>query len=186
MRTSLQNTVTDLLKDKLSEGKTLCFSVTSGSMEPQIRAGDRVIVSGCRVAELKAGDIILFQKGSIFCTHRFVRKLDSDLVIAKGDRQTGFDTPFHQSQIIGKVMAIERNQRRIDLRRPKLQQRNNFIGQLANIQWTIYSSAKHIQRALFKNRHSTFLIRMILSPISMIIRLVNHKIFINDNGNRIK
>lgn len=57
--------------------------VVSGSMEPEIHTGSLVFID-MKKTEAEVGDIIAFEKGSIFVTHR-IEKITEEGYITKGD-----------------------------------------------------------------------------------------------------
>ncbi|MCP4362281.1 MAG: hypothetical protein GY796_30105, partial [Chloroflexi bacterium] len=77
------------------------------SMWPFLREGDMVVVEHIQSHKLQNGDLLVVKRNANFITHRLVDKRDSVLV-TKGDNRFGFDAPVVQSEILGKVIAIER------------------------------------------------------------------------------
>jgi signal peptidase I len=87
-------------------GQYFSFKVTSWSMFPTIRKGDLVSIGPA--VSLQSGDILVFQRaGEIIC-HRLVRFGAADDVYTKGDSEEGEGTPIRQTDILGKVQALNR------------------------------------------------------------------------------
>ncbi len=79
------------------------FEVATGSMEDAISVGDAVLV---KINEdYKVGDVVTYQNGGDFITHRVV-SIDDNYVITKGDANNVNDNPVEQNMILGKVVKI--------------------------------------------------------------------------------
>ncbi len=74
--------------------------VLSGSMEPEISAGDLVVV--IESYDYKVGDVVVYQDGRMAVTHRIV-SISEDEVITRGDANNVEDDPISVEQIKGKV-----------------------------------------------------------------------------------
>jgi signal peptidase I len=84
-------------------------------MLPTLNVGDIIIVQGVPASELRAdhltGDVVVYKSPSIpdyRIVHRAVKvetRLDGIWITTKGDNNVGTDTPFHESYLIGKVVA---------------------------------------------------------------------------------
>lgn len=83
-------------------GYTL-FEVQTGSMEPEISAGDWIIVKATNNIELK--DIITYNQDGEYITHRVIGTYNKTYV-TKGDANNSKDEPIDANQIIGKVVKI--------------------------------------------------------------------------------
>ena len=79
------------------------FEVQTGSMEPEISAGDWIIVKYDNNIELN--DIVTFQQKDDFITHRVIESYNGTFV-TKGDANNAKDKPISKEQIIGKVTKI--------------------------------------------------------------------------------
>jgi 2-polyprenyl-3-methyl-5-hydroxy-6-metoxy-1,4-benzoquinol methylase len=87
-------------------------------MFPSIRSGDTVIIRPARVAEIGIGDIIVHRTGQRLVAHRLIKKKKVDgflFFITKGDYLSSPDPPISASQLLGKVVSIERGSRIIQL-----------------------------------------------------------------------
>ncbi len=79
------------------------FEVQTGSMEPEISAGDWIIVKEKKSFALD--DVITFQQDGNFITHRIIEKY-SDTFITKGDANNSEDDPINADQIVGEVVSV--------------------------------------------------------------------------------
>ena len=78
--------------------------VISGSMEPEIRINDLVVVQ--EKENYQIGDIISFKSGNSIVTHRIVGT-DVDGYLTQGDANNTPDlAPVAIGQVVGKVMCI--------------------------------------------------------------------------------
>ena len=72
--------------------------VLSGSMESRLSVDDLIIIKA--TDNYKVNDIVLFQDGNSFVTHRII-EIDGDTVTTKGDANNVADEPINKSQIKG-------------------------------------------------------------------------------------
>ncbi len=79
------------------------FEVATGSMEDTIKVGDAVLVK--IRDDFNVGDIITYQSGEDFITHRVVSSIDNK-VITKGDANNVNDNPIDKNMVLGKVVKI--------------------------------------------------------------------------------
>lgn len=75
------------------------FEVQTGSMEPEISAGDWIIVKSEKDYELK--DVVTFEIDGEFVTHRIINKY-GDTFVTRGDANNAKDSPISKEQIVGK------------------------------------------------------------------------------------
>ena len=79
------------------------FKIATGSMEPTINIGSRVIIK--LTNDIKDNDIIVYKKDLDYVCHR-VEKINKNGVICKGDNNNVEDDEISKSNIIGKVIFI--------------------------------------------------------------------------------
>lgn len=79
------------------------FEVATGSMKEEIDIGDAVLVK--INSDFDVGDIITYQSGEDFITHRVVSKTEH-YIITKGDANNVNDNPIDKSLVLGKVVKI--------------------------------------------------------------------------------
>ena len=118
----------------LRKGHHVKFRAPGDSMYPTICDGDIVSVTPIETGSITIGDIILYRHRSGVTAHRVMRILkrseknscsalqgpqDRSLsetleFVFRGDAAINNDAPVSSEQILGKVVSIERNGRRID------------------------------------------------------------------------
>ena len=102
----------------LAHGRTIKFSAPGGSMRPTIRGGEVIHVEPVRPAAIAAGDIILFHQGTRIVAHRVVRVAQSGGVrafLTRGDAAFAADPWVVAGAVMGRVIAVERGGRTVDL-----------------------------------------------------------------------
>ena len=92
-------------------------------MAPSILPGDLVLIQRANLDEISPGDVVLFlQKGRLF-VHRVVdRKVaatagcpEGSCLITRGDRLRHEDPPVTSSELLGRVVSLERDNRKVEL-----------------------------------------------------------------------
>ena len=80
-----------------------CFQIGSNSMSPTITTNDLIIVH--LNDNIKKGDIITYEDGDTFVTHRVMEVNDTGY-ITKGDANQSEDQAILKDQVVGKVVQI--------------------------------------------------------------------------------
>ena len=141
----------DLGAELLSLGLGVRFRAPGTSMHPTIRHGDLITVEPVEPCNLKNGDIILYHLQNSFIAHRIVNIEDQNgcglSFILRGDASAGCDAPVKPEQVLGKVVSLERNHRRIDPYSWRVRFRSMVYLWLARLkryvfQWFLPQSAK--------------------------------------------
>lgn len=102
--------------------------VRGRSMEPFLREGDRVEAVAVSPESLKPGDLLVFEKGGEATVHRLLA-VRGGLFLEKGDGQgTGTWLPWPKT--VGRVVALSRGGRRVDLLSPPWPRRMALLGRL--------------------------------------------------------
>ena len=108
----------DLGAELLSRGCGVRFRAPGTSMHPTIRHMNLITVESVAPWNLKRGDIILYRLQKSFIAHRIVHIESQNgcglTFILRGDASAGCDAPVKPEQVLGKVVCLERNHRRID------------------------------------------------------------------------
>ena len=79
------------------------FEVATGSMHGSIEINDAVLVK--IDDEYKVNDIVTYQNGEDYITHRVI-EIEDDYVITKGDANNVNDNPIDKKLILGRVVKV--------------------------------------------------------------------------------
>lgn len=108
-----------LAQEVLGRGGSFRFQAGGSSMHPFIRGGDVLLVEPVAPARLRPGEIIFYHRGGTsHMVHRLVRRVEKDgrlMFIAQGDNVVGADAPILAEQVLGMVVEIQRDGRRMRL-----------------------------------------------------------------------
>jgi hypothetical protein len=148
-----QGVIAELYREALRKGQPLWFRVSSGSMHPLLRIGEEVYIEPARAEDLQVGEIAAFETDAGLVIHRIVqRRADrhgvqliemSDVHLRAGRVENG--------AAIGRVAAIGRGKRRIDLQRPVAQKCGQVIARVRYRFYTIHSRNRLAQIILRKS-----------------------------------
>lgn len=108
-----------VLEDVVAGGESVNFSPKGKSMLPTIRENiDSVIISPAQ--EIKKYDIVLYRrKNGKIVLHRVVIA-HKDYFVMCGDNQFQLEYPITREQVIGKISAIKRKDKLINIENPNL------------------------------------------------------------------
>jgi len=128
--------------DLLARGHQVRFQATGSSMYPTIRDKDVITVAAADAAGIKKGDIVLYRLGQGVIAHRVVGIEQTDEGVARrvtfrGDSADLADAPVVPDQILGRVLAVDRAGRHI-----------NLVGQWAGLRQRVRASASKVKRVL--------------------------------------
>ncbi len=87
-------------------------TITSGSMWPQLKVNDLILMKGATGDEVEAGQIIIFKNQRGFTIHRLLRKENGKL-ITKGDANNVEDVPVLPQDVIGRAVYVGKKPFRI-------------------------------------------------------------------------
>jgi signal peptidase len=104
----------------------VCLKVTGASMMPAIWPGDIITVRRCNIAELRLGQIVLSRRDEKLFAHR-ITSICGNLVTTRGDSLEYNDPAITVPDIIGQVIHLVRNGRRVHLRQSWWQNISSFI-----------------------------------------------------------
>jgi hypothetical protein len=110
-----------LSRDILGQGYGLRFRARGGSMVPWICDGDVLSVVPKAQVEVRVGDVVLYRDspGKIV-VHRVVAEQgqqEARRLLIRGDWRSQADGWISDTEVLGKVVAVERGERRIELSR---------------------------------------------------------------------
>jgi signal peptidase len=97
----------------LTLGYSIRFQAPGRSMEPTIFHGETITAEPVEPSRVGRGDIILYRQGKGVIAHRVLRAHHS--FITRGDALVVLDDPVKSSEVLGKVICVERAGRRIRL-----------------------------------------------------------------------
>jgi hypothetical protein len=114
----------------LADGISVRFRAGGRSMTPTIEDGEVLIVAPIAAPDVKVADVVFCQPRSRSVAHR-VLSIERDAAQTTrltlcGDAALEIDSPVTAEQVYGRVIAIERAGRRVDLEAPA-----GFLGRLA-------------------------------------------------------
>lgn len=103
-----------LISEILDHGQNTKISVSGHSMYPFLRDGlDSVELTKAKFEQLGRGDIVMIRRpNSCYVMHRICKK-KSDCFFMVGDAQQCIEGPLYPEQLIAKVTAIWRKEKRI-------------------------------------------------------------------------
>lgn len=128
----------------LGRGRALRFKAKGGSMSPFIRNGDVVEVVPFK-GKINLGDIILyFSSWGTPVVHRVIQR-NKESIITKGDSVPSSDHPVLFKQVLGRVVAVEKNGWCIRLDRPMVRLLNILLATISPFSSLIYASFKFIK-----------------------------------------
>ncbi len=107
-----------LSRDILEKGKSIRFQANGWSMRPFIRDGDFIVVSPVENSSIRTGDVVfhLTTENKVM-VHRVIKKYKKDednriIMFIKGDATFSFPEKVEMQNVLGKVVAVERNGRK--------------------------------------------------------------------------
>ncbi len=112
----------------------LSLRVQGTSMLPWVRPGDIAMVRQISIENVRCGDIVMFRRENRLFVHRAVKKRgspDGMELLSKGDAHPTLDGAVREQELLGRVVRIYRDCRRIDLDTPGQLALGLFISQLS-------------------------------------------------------
>ena len=102
-------------RKKMTKGENIKVKVLDKGMMPTINIGDIAEVMSVQVTNLKSNNIIFFRQNDTFMVRRIIECIfsGSGQFKVKGDNQSEAEPLVNASQIIGKVVAFERDGQKI-------------------------------------------------------------------------
>lgn len=107
------------------------------SMIPTIYPGDILLVEHDPFARLLPGDVVLASRANRFFAHRVVRLTalgGKPRVITRGDALIENDPPFFDEEVLGRVTAVVRGEKRIEF------SGQEDLGRRRVLQWAVQHS----------------------------------------------
>ncbi|NTU70000.1 hypothetical protein HGB13_04250 [bacterium] len=120
----------------LQNNQIVDIPLTGHCMKPLLRETDIITVKPVKVENLSCGDIVLYHINGRLKCHRFLRFNnydDKQYLITKSDRRHTCDPPVPSSNLLGKVVHVERNGKKIDYETTKWTRINFVLGKISPI-----------------------------------------------------
>ena len=138
-----------LCQEVLGKGSYLRFRALGGSMFPFIRPGDIITAKSIPPDDLTVGQVLFYYKDGNFFAHRLKEKSGNSLMITRGDNLPSSDNFIRRSEVLGKIVMIERKGKKIDMESGLMRLVNWTIARI-HIYWIIRSMSLggRIKRAL--------------------------------------
>jgi signal peptidase I len=156
-------TVAELLQSDLKTGERIRFAVTSNSMQPVLGIAEYVIAEAIPAEHIQCGDILVVQRKDDFLTHRAISRSKNGW-LTKGDNNSLPDPPTPVEQIVGRVMAVEKERRKIDLQERKWIYIGTLLAKLGKLE----------TRAFFVHRYLRYPFRIMIRVLqkTVIMRII--------------
>jgi hypothetical protein len=122
------------IADALKRVGRISLRVHGTSMQPWVRPKDIALIRQISIENVRCGDVVLFRRENHLFVHRIVEKwgsLNAAQLLSKGDAHPSSDGIVQEQELLGRVMRIYRNGRRIDLDAPRQLALGLFISQLS-------------------------------------------------------
>ena len=140
------------LEDQSKVGEIHRITVRGTSMLPLIRDGDVLVVTFSD-EKLRRGDVVLFRQGNELLAHRALNLANrTNLLLTKGDHLLQSDPKRSREQILGKVIAVERGARKIDLQTLDMRWTSLLIAESMLVELAIYNLGLRLQQWIFGQR----------------------------------
>ncbi|MFA5224392.1 MAG: signal peptidase I [Candidatus Omnitrophota bacterium] len=148
------NEFMELSEEVLSRALNLRFRMKGTSMFPTLQDDDIIIIKKFDISNIHNGDIIFFRppfhEG---VTHRVIRKVDvkgRQAFITKGDFCPFFDGYVYPEHILGRVVAIERKGKSINLDKKTTMLKAAFYTRIICFQVGVYSVLRGLRNRIYK------------------------------------
>jgi signal peptidase I len=122
---------------------SLCVHGTS--MMPWVRPGDIAMIRTEGAETLRCGHVVLFRRNSSLFVHRIVNKKgpqDAAQILVKGDAHPTSDGLMEQGELLGRVVWLYREGRRIDLDARGQRALGLFISRLSLYGWSWHPAVR--------------------------------------------
>lgn len=147
----------DLLRfyqEALEKSGCLRFRALGGSMFPFIRSGDVLTAKPIPPENLTVGEVLLYHKDGKFFAHRLREKSSNRLMITRGDNLPFNDHFITPSEVLGTIVMIEREGKKIDMESGLMRLVNGTIARIP-VYWMIrpmvfYEKIKRALRCTFR------------------------------------
>jgi len=107
----------DLVGEVIRTFGEVRLRVFGSSMTPSILPGDMISIQRTQINEISSGEVILFSQNGRLFAHRVIAPAGNPnelRLITRGDRLRHNDPPVSSSELLGRVISVERGGRIID------------------------------------------------------------------------
>jgi hypothetical protein len=122
------------IAEALKRRGRIALRVQGTSMLPWVRSQDIALIRQTPMENVRCGDVVLFRRENHLFVHRIVKKqgsVEAAQLLSKGDAHPTTDGILEEQELLGRVVRIYRNGRRIDLDAPGQLALGLFISQLS-------------------------------------------------------
>jgi hypothetical protein len=147
----------DMLKEVIERDVEVPLKTAGLSMQPSIYDGEWVVVRRVSAPEapgggcaLRVGDVVIYQAGNAFIAHRIIRRCERAgrvFFAIKGDAQLAAEE-IAAEQVVARVVAVKRGDRRIDLNAPLRRLASRLIAGYASWVDTLYRAMPRLPAVL--------------------------------------
>ncbi|GAB4557948.1 MAG: hypothetical protein Kow0047_02690 [Anaerolineae bacterium] len=135
------------LADGLRAGRSVRMIVDGVSMYPALRPGDAVWLAPIRPEGPRVGEIVVCALPAGYLCHRVIWAARGR-VRTKGDNNRGADPAQPVTALLGRVVAVERDGRRMDLTTSRAQAAAISLALWGLAEWLIFRSGRSLSRPL--------------------------------------
>ncbi|MEA3432197.1 MAG: signal peptidase I [candidate division WOR-3 bacterium] len=145
----------ELSKEILNRGNRVRIPVIGVSMFPLFKTGDIILFEPLTHSDVSIGNVIVYKQGERMVAHRLMKIYQNNeriTLVTKGDTFPDFDDPIYPEEVLGKVVAVERNGRLIRLNRGLGRLANFVLAKISPFSRWIYPSLRKIKHNLFRGK----------------------------------
>ena len=120
----------DMLNEVIERDEDVPLKTFGSSMKPTIYGGEWVIARRVNAEKVRIGDVAIYQAGNVFVAHRVIRKRVQNGKVyftIKGDAHLAAEGEIAAGEIVAKVVALQKMDKRIDMDRPRWRLANRMI-----------------------------------------------------------
>jgi hypothetical protein len=130
-------------------------------MVPSVLPGDLVLIQRAGLEEILPGEIAVFLREGRLFVHRVVERKKMSVagsgneelcLITRGDRQRDCDSPVNSSELLGRVIWIERDQREVKVVPNKVIRLTSRLLQTSDRATSLYLLLANFSRTIFLRR----------------------------------
>jgi signal peptidase I len=135
-----------VVQDTLTRGISVRFRADGTSMRPTIRHGEAITAAPVAPADIVCGDVLLFRSSGRLLAHRVVSVIEHGGVRAlkiRGDAKLGCDALVETTDVIGRVISVDRGDRVIPLQ-----------GRIARLQHRMRAAVSLVRQLVWRRRQA--------------------------------